>query len=154
MQAQRVVDEIRSGISLLDSEEVEGFARSAWARVPENDVGLVAVDVEVFARAQGCVVVHDNDLPDGFDGLVLPPSKIIVRPHRLQAVQSFRVIHELGHWVLRDVAHTHSDVWRTAIAIALPYDRARQSKPGLCVPDWALKLRWLMLAEAGFFPAA
>lgn len=157
MQAQRVVDEIRSGISLLDSDEVEGIANGTWGRSAKNDNGTTPT-AEALVAAHGGVVVYDPLLPNGFDGLVIPHSAtaatFVIRPHKHSPVESLRIVHELGHWRLRFVAHTHADVWRVAIAILWPSDRLMRGCGPVLAPSWALKMRLAMVAECGLIPAA
>ena len=107
---------------------------------------------EGIARGQGVEVVITR-LPAGVLGITDGDTRIVASPRRSRALLVIVILHELAHILLRvsGVRATHSDVWRLALALAMP----RRSVTGAVgdiaarcsVPWWAAKMRVSYLAE-------
>lgn len=105
---------------------------------------------EGIARGQGVEVVT-LALPRGLLGLV-HGDRILVHPRRDTALLLIVILHELAHILMRrmGLAHTHADVWRLTLALAMPR-RLRAPTPGdLAIasgaPWWAARMRHRYLA--------
>ena len=128
----------------LDPALIEGLAEHAHdVRDGEGAEGL--------AKGQGAEV-DVRHLPEGILGFV-DGRRILVAPRKSRALMVLVILHELAHVMLREAGmrHEHSDVWRLALALAMPR-RGLDRAPGdvaarHAVPWWAAKLRLQYLAE-------
>lgn len=144
------VDEIEGDAPIADQWSIETTATDLYARAG-------SANPEALAEAAEAEVVYANDLPAGFEGLVLN-GRIYVRKSRNRRRMMLALLHELAHWLLGD-ACSHGDVWCLTLALGAPMPVLKRLRHagGLSLvslyweaelPRWALAARLRMWAAS------
>lgn len=139
------IDEIEGDAPFVEGLVLEAIATALHSRTRARNAWALA-------KAAGCRVVHSRDMPDGMDGILFSNGVIVLRERFDRVRMAMALLHEVAHWLLRRLAHSHGDVWLLALALGAPLPLVRRLARGrrltpaqLCrhvtLPLWAAGAR-------------